>query len=80
MIVLIVIICSTNTKLFVFREEVVDGWHDFWGTSSKELAETMLCIFLSLLFVVKHSHAPMSFVHSEKFHPKKKKKTISLFH
>ena len=55
---------------FVFREEVVDGRHDLRRASPKELAEPMLSVLLSLLFVVKHSHAPTRFIHSAiKFHP-----------
>lgn len=51
-----------HTLSLILAEEVVDGWHNLWGSSTKELPQAMLSIFLSLFSVIQHWHASASFV------------------
>lgn len=52
--------------LFVIGEEVVDGRHDFRRPWAEELAEAMLRVFLSFLFVFQNRRGPVGFVDSAK--------------
>lgn len=55
---------SLCTLLFIVGEEVIDGWHDFWGACAEELAEAVLCVLLPFFFIVKNSSGTMGFVDS----------------
>ena len=50
-------------------EEVVDGRHDLRRASAKELAEAVLAVLLSFLFVFQHRCRPMGFVDSANSSP-----------
>lgn len=50
--------------LFCVGEELVDGRHDFRRPCAEELAEAMLWVFLSFLFVFKDGRGPVGFIDS----------------
>lgn len=73
-------------NLFIFTKEVINGRHNLRWSSTKEFPQTMLSIFLSLFFVIKHSLSTTTFAYpivsckyikkNSKSNQKKKKKKL----